>query len=79
MLERHPVFVGTGVSQEWTEVTFDTFGLPGINVMVIQKLNQSALPADQRIPECIEGVPARRYAMGIFDMPDDLPVGALAD
>ena len=70
MFQRQPGFVGIRVTGEWTEDFWDTFGLLGINILVVKDLDQTTLPVADRIPDCIEGVPVRRYAVGIFDSPD---------
>ncbi len=66
MFQRQPGFMGIRVAQEWTEDFFDNFGLLGIAVFVVEDIDQTTLPVADRIPDCIEGVPVRRYAVGNF-------------
>lgn len=69
LFERHPGFLGTGSGfltaegggdVELTKENGEVGRLLGITVTVEDVLDQDSLPEDQRIPDCLDGVPIQR-------------------
>ncbi len=74
LLERYPNYVGSGVGR-FRDENGELTGGRGIVISVLEEVDPSTLPPEDRIPDCLEGIPVQLEVSGPFEL-IPLEVGA---
>ena len=82
LFKRQPYYNGNGPS-DLRDENGERTETQGIIIYVSRKVDQGTLPVEDRIPDCLEGVPVQIVAEGprilLSESPDDTDEGATND